>query len=250
MLFSDFIYLNALSKAFWVATSFFHQNFCTSSVPGAIPLFLLLTSFFSFFVSLSNSFITKTFLPSNLFTSSIQSTFGVLSFSSQTAPQNSTNFSISDIFPSRVWSPSNILKKPFWLRLNLSCFLFLFSIHFSNLTFLYLNLSIHCSFVILILLKVSSLPILRFTCFKISFSFFVAFLLTFFLKSSLLVLATHCRSPFISFFNFRFYLFSPLASFYEVPFCSGCFFSHCINLSVILGMVFTSISYLLRILFS
>ena len=71
MLFSDFIYLNALSKAFWVAASFFHQKFCTSSVPGAIPLFLLLTSFFSFFVSLSNSFITKTFLPSNLFTSSL-----------------------------------------------------------------------------------------------------------------------------------------------------------------------------------
>ena len=57
--------------------------------------------------------------------------------------------------------------KPVWSRWNimLSCFLFLFSIHSSNLIFLHISLLwihflwIHCSFAILKLLDVSSLPI-------------------------------------------------------------------------------------------
>ena len=60
-------------------------------------------------------------------------------------------------------------------------------------------------------------------CFIIYFSFFPAFLLTFFLKSSYLVLTIHCCSCFISLFNFRFRLFSSLASFFAVLCHSGCF---------------------------
>ena len=140
---------------------------------------------------MSNSFITVTCSPSSLFTSSIQGIFGVLFFFSHIPPQNLKNFLILGILPSLTLSPSNVLKKPFWSRWNLmlSCFLFVF--HFSSLTFLYLSLSIHCYFVILKLLEVISLPICIFNYFKISFSFFVAFLLTFLLKSSLLVLAIH-----------------------------------------------------------
>ena len=140
---------------------------------------------------MSNSFITVTCSPSSLFTSSIQGIFGALFFFSHIQPQNLKNSSISGILLSLVLSPSNVLKKPFWSRWNLmlSCFLFLF--YFSSLTFLYLSLSIHCSFAILKLLEAISLLICTFNYFKISFSSFVAFLLTFLLKSSLLVLAIH-----------------------------------------------------------
>ena len=76
-------------------------------------------------------------------------------------------------------------EKPLLSRWNLmlSCFLFLFSLHFSNLTFLCLIFSIHCSLEIFKLLELSSLLIWSFNCFKISFSFLLAFLLTFLLKS-------------------------------------------------------------------
>ena len=72
-------------------------------------------------------------------------------------------------------------KKSFWnsWNLTLSCSLFLFSIHFSNLTLLNIRVSIQCSFAIPKLLEVSSLPICTFS---------------FILKSSLLVLTTHCCS--------------------------------------------------------
>ena len=59
-------------------------------------------------------------------------------------------------------------------------------------------------------------------CFIISFSFFAAFLLTFFLKSSYFVLTIHCCSSFISLFNFRSRLFSSLASFFAVLCHLGC----------------------------
>ena len=98
MLLSEIILLNASSKAFWVATRFFYQKFCTPSIPGAVQLFLLLISFINFSVSMSNSFITVTFSPSNLFTSSIQGIFGVLLFFPQISPQNSTNLSFSFFF--------------------------------------------------------------------------------------------------------------------------------------------------------
>ena len=93
----------------------------------------------SFSVSMSNSFLTVTCSPSSLFTSSIQGIFGVLFFFSHIPPQNLKNLSISGILLSLLLSPSNVLKKSYWSRWNLtlSCFLFLF--HFSILTFLYLN---------------------------------------------------------------------------------------------------------------
>ena len=94
MLLSKIILLNVLSKTFWTTSSFFHQKFRTTSIPGAVQLFLLLISFVSFSVSKSNSFMRVTFSPSNLFTFSIQGIFGVLSFFSQIPPQNSTIFSI------------------------------------------------------------------------------------------------------------------------------------------------------------
>ena len=116
------------------------------------------------------------FSPINLFTSSIQGIFSVLSFFSQIPPQNSTNFQ-SQTFFFWVWPPSNVLKKLFWSRWNLllSCFLLLFLIHFSNLSFFYLNLSVHCSFVIFKLLEVSSLIICTLSCFKIFFLCFFSF---------------------------------------------------------------------------
>ena len=214
MLLSEVIFLSALSKVFWIATSFLHQDFCTPLIPGAVQFFILLISFVSFSVSMSNSFITDLLTKQSLHFSSL----GVLFSFSHIPPQNLKNFSISGILPSLVLSPSNVLKKSFWSRWNLmlSCFLFLF--HFSSLTFLYLSLSIYCSFAVLKLLEVISLPICTFNYVKITFSFFVAFLLTFPLKSSLLVLAIHWRSCFISFFDFRFLLFPPLAPYFAVPF--------------------------------
>ena len=193
LLLSENSLLNALSKSFCVTTSFFHQQFCTPSIPRATQLFLLLFSFVSFSVLMSNSFITVTFSPSHLLTSSIQGIFGALSFFSQMPTQNLMNFSISGIFPSRFCSPSNFFKKAFWSRWNqiLSCSLILFSIHFSNLTFLYLSLSIHCSFGFSNYWKLVFFPFALSVALIFLFFFFVALLLTFLLESSLLVLVIH-----------------------------------------------------------
>ena len=156
----EIILLNELSKAFWAATSFLHQKVCTPSIPGVVQFFLLLISLVSFSVSVSNSFITVTFSPSSLFTSSIQGIFWCFFvFLPNTTPKfdeflNLRHFSFSCLVSFQCF------EKPFWSRWNLmlSCVLFLFLIHFSSLTFLYLSSSIHCSFAIFKLLEVSSLP--------------------------------------------------------------------------------------------
>ena len=58
---SEFILLNALSKAFWATLTFFHQKFCTPLIPGAVQLFLSLISFFSFSAKLiyNSDLLTK-----------------------------------------------------------------------------------------------------------------------------------------------------------------------------------------------
>ena len=71
-----------------------------------------------------------------------------------------------------------------------------------------------------------SLPICTYPCFQISFSLFVAFLLTFLLKRSLLILAIHCRGCFSFLFKFCSRLFSPLAFFFAVLFRPGCFITN------------------------
>ena len=86
------------------------------------------------------------------FTSSIHGIFGVGSFCSQIAPQNSTNFSISGMSPSCFSTFSSVRKKFFWSFWNmmLSFFLFPFSTYLSSFTFLHRSL-----FIIIIIIIIS-----------------------------------------------------------------------------------------------
>ena len=97
--------LKHFNIALHVPLNFFHQKFCTPSIPGADQFFRLLTVWCNFFSVIVNSCTFATFCLIFFATVFVHFRCGVLVWSSQIPAQNSSNFYIPGTFPFSCFVP-------------------------------------------------------------------------------------------------------------------------------------------------